>query len=53
MRQRPLGPFRPVTDILYADDFDCGLEGWTGLIGNYEHSLDSILPGFRDLRPPI
>lgn len=47
------GFFKPLPDILYADDFDCGLEGWTGLIGNYEHSLDSILPGYRDLRPPM
>lgn len=47
------GPFRPLPDILYADDFDRGLQGWTGLIGNYEHSLDSILPGYRDLRPPM
>lgn len=47
------GPFRPLSNILYADDFDRGLEGWTGLIGNYEDSLDSILPGFRDLRPPM
>ena len=45
--------FQPLPDILSADDFDCGLEGWTGLIGNYEHSLDSILPGYRDLRPPM
>ena len=47
------GPFRPLPDIIYADDFDCGLQGWTGLIGNYEHSLDSILPEYRDLRPPM
>jgi hypothetical protein len=46
-------PFRPLPDILCAHDFDLGLQGWTGLIGNYEHSLDSILPGFRDLRPPM
>ena len=47
------GPFRPLPDVLYADDFDRGLEGWTGLIGNYEHSLDSILPEYQDLRPPM
>lgn len=38
--------------ILCYDDFDNGLQGWTGLIGNYEDSLDSLLPGYRDLRPP-
>ena len=47
------GPFRPLSSVLFADDFDRGLEGWTGLIGNYEDSLSSILPEFRDLRPPM
>ena len=27
--------------------------GWTPLIGNYEDSLDSILPPYRDLRAPM
>ena len=47
-----LSAFDPLPRILFADDFDRGLCGWTGLIGNYEHSLDSILPEYRDLRPP-
>lgn len=47
-----LSAFDPLSRILFADDFDRGLCGWTGLIGNYEHSLDSILPPYRDLRPP-
>lgn len=38
--------------ILYFDDFDEGLNGWTELIGNYEGSLDSVLPPYRDHRPP-
>ncbi|MBX3051487.1 MAG: hypothetical protein KF753_08445 [Caldilineaceae bacterium] len=47
-----LSAYDPLPRILFADDFDRGLCGWTGLIGNYEHSLDSILPEYRDLRPP-
>lgn len=46
-------PFDPLPRILFHDDFDRGLCGWTGLIGNYEGSLDSILPPYRDLRPPM
>ncbi|MFH1566986.1 MAG: DUF6772 family protein [Gemmatimonadota bacterium] len=47
------GPFAPLATVLYADDFDGGLQGWTGLIGNYEGSLDAMLPPYRDLRPPM
>lgn len=48
-----LSRFDPLPNILFYDDFDRGLQGWTGLIGNYEDSLDSILPPYRDLRPPM
>jgi hypothetical protein len=48
-----LSRFDPLPRILLYDDFDMGFQGWTGLIGNDERSLDSILPGFRDLRPPM
>ena len=47
------GPFEPLTTILFRDDFDTGLHGWTGLIGNYETSLDNMLPQYADLRPPM
>lgn len=47
-----LGRFDPLSRIISYDDFSDGLNGWTALIGNYEHSLDSLLPGYRDLRPP-
>ena len=45
--------FDPLSRILFHDDFDRGLQGWVELIGNYERSLDSMLPGFSDLRPPM
>ena len=54
MRAQPeLSRFDPLPRILFHDDFDRGLQGWTGLIGNYEESLDSMLPPYRDLRPPM
>ncbi len=54
LRAHPqLSKFDPLERIYYFDDFDQGLNGWTSLIGNYEHTLDSVLPDFRDLRPPM
>ena len=48
-----LGAYDPLPSILFYDPFKSGLSGWTGLIGNYEDSLDAILPSYRDLRPPM
>lgn len=48
-----LSRFDPLARILYYDDFDQGLSGWSQLIGNYEHTLDSVLPDYADLRPPM
>lgn len=45
--------FDPLSRVIYADDFDCGLQGWTALIGNYEKSLDSMLPEYRDMPGPM
>ncbi|CAM3667906.1 hypothetical protein EXU48_19860 [Occultella glacieicola] len=45
--------FEPLSQILLDDDFDRGLQGWTLLTGNYEGSLDTILPEQRDFRPPM
>jgi hypothetical protein len=47
-----LSKFDPLSRIISYDDFSHGLQGWTALIGNYEDSLDRLLPGYRDLRPP-
>jgi hypothetical protein len=48
-----LSRFDPLSRILCHDDFDLGLQGWSELVGNYEDSLDSMLPEFADLRPPM
>ena len=46
-----LSRFNPLERILFYDDFNQGMQGWTALIGNYEDSLDSMLPEYRDIRP--
>jgi len=54
LRANPhLSRFEPLKRILFYDDFDNGLQGWSELIGNYEGTLDSMLPEYRDLRPPM
>ena len=54
MRADPrLSRFSPLSRIIYYDDFDEGLNGWTSLIGNYEDDLDNMLPGYRQLTTPM
>lgn len=48
-----LSRFDPLGRILYFDDFDEGLSGWTSLIGNYEDNLDRMHPGYRQLTTPM
>ena len=48
-----LSRFEPLSRIIFYDDFDEGINGWSELIGNYERSLDSMLPEYRDMRPPM
>lgn len=48
-----LSKFDPLSRIIYYDDYDEGINGWTALIGNYENSLNSVLPDYHDLRPPM
>ena len=50
--QPSLSRFNPMKRIMFFDDFDNGINGWTELIGNYEDSLDTVLPPYRDHRPP-
>ena len=47
-----LARFEPMRRIIFFDDFDDGINGWTELIGNYEGSLDTVLSPYRDHRPP-
>jgi len=54
LRANPqLSRFNPLSRILYFDDFDEGLNGWTSLIGNYEGDIDNMLPGYRQLTTPM
>ncbi|WP_426959194.1 DUF6772 family protein [Muricoccus radiodurans] len=41
-----LSRFDPLPRIISFDDFDEGFCGWTQLVGNYEHTLDAMLPGY-------
>jgi hypothetical protein len=41
-----LSRFDPMRRIIAFDDFDRGFCGWTQLVGNYEHTLDAMLPGY-------
>ena len=52
LAQPHISRFDPMRRIIFFDDFDNGLGGWTELIGNYEGSLDTVLPPYRDHRPP-
>ena len=48
-----LGKFDPLRRIIYYDDFDEGYNGWIGLIGNYEGTLDTMLPGYAQYQQPM
>jgi hypothetical protein len=48
-----LSRYDPLPRVIIYDDFDEGIHGWSELIGNYEDTLDAMLPGFADLRPPM
>jgi hypothetical protein len=41
-----LSRYDPLRRIVAFDDFDRGFCGWTQLVGNYEHTLDAMLPGY-------
>ena len=48
-----LSRFDPLSRIIFFDDFDEGMQGWTALVGNYEGSLDTMLPGFAQHMQPM
>jgi hypothetical protein len=39
--------------IICLDDFDRGFCGWTQLVGNYEGTLDAMLPGYAQHLSPM
>lgn len=45
--------FDPLQRIITFDDFDRGFCGWTQLVGNYEHTLDAMLPGYAQHTQPM
>jgi hypothetical protein len=47
-----LSKFNPLSRILFYDDFDEGINGWTELIGNHDGNLDNVRKVMEDLRPP-
>ncbi len=52
-----LSRYNPLSRILFHDDFDDGLSGWTEQVGNYRGSLDTgggVYSSLQfDLRPPM
>jgi hypothetical protein len=48
-----LSRFDPLKRILCFDEFDRGFCGWAQHQGNYEGSLDSVLPGYAQMQPPM
>jgi len=48
-----LSRFDPLPRTLAFDDFDRGFCGWTQLVGNYEGSLDTMLPGYAQHSGPM
>ena len=48
-----LSRFDPLPRIIAFDDFDRGFCGWTQLVGNYEHTLDVMLPGYAQHTQPM
>ncbi len=48
-----LSRFDPLPRIISLDDFDRGFCGWTQLVGNYEDTLDSMLPSYAQHSQPM
>ena len=48
-----LSRFDPLGRILYFDDFDNGMNGWTCLVGNYEDSLETMTRSYARHTQPM
>ena len=53
MTDRALSRFDPLKRVIALDDFDRGFCGWTQLVGNYEHTLDVMSPGYAQHSQPM
>ena len=47
-----LSKYNPLKSILFADDFDEGINGWCELIGNHDGDLNKVRKVMADFRPP-
>lgn len=48
-----IGPYEPLDEVLYFDNFDHGLRGWTALVGNYVGNLRNMHPGYQQITTPM
>jgi hypothetical protein len=48
-----LSRFDPLSRIIFFDDFDEGMNGWTALVGNYEGSLDTMTRSYARHTQPM
>lgn len=56
LRAHPcLSKYQPLEQIVFYDEFDYSLNGWTEVLGDYEGSLDNVTqyPELMDSRPPM
>ena len=51
LTDRCTGRYNPLPRVLFYDDFDEGLNGWTELVSNHAGDLQNLRPGMHDLRP--
>ena len=48
-----LSRYDPLSRVIYFDDFDSGMNGWTTLVGNYEGSLDTMTRSYARHTQPM
>lgn len=48
-----LSRFDPMRRIISFDQFSKGYSGWSQLVGNYEDTLDTMLPGYAQHTSPM
>ena len=48
-----LSRFDPLARVIYFDDFDQGMNGWTALVGNYEGSIDTMTKSYARHTQPM